>query len=44
MDWNWLSVMLVGIVGAFLVTLLYHYKLKKHGRVFELCYAVGYVC
>ena len=41
MDWSWASAMLVGIVGAFVVTLLYHYKLKRHGRAFELYYAVG---
>jgi hypothetical protein len=43
MDWTWVSVMLVGIVGAVVLTLLYHYKLKKHGRAFELYYAAGFV-
>ena len=43
MDWTWVSVMLVGIVGAFVITLLYHFKLKKHGQAFELYYAVGFV-
>jgi hypothetical protein len=32
-----------GTVGAGVITLLYHYKLKKHGRAFELYYAVGLV-
>ncbi|MFT6501077.1 MAG: hypothetical protein ACJASQ_001187 [Crocinitomicaceae bacterium] len=43
MDWTWVSVMLFGIIGAVVVTLLYHYKLKKHGRTFELYFAAGFV-
>jgi hypothetical protein len=43
MNWTWVSVMLIGIVGAVVITLLYHYKFKKHGRDFELYYALGFV-
>ena len=43
MDWSWVNGMLIGIVGAVVVTLIYHYWLKKLGERFEFYFGVGFV-
>ena len=42
MDWSWLNSMIIAIVGAAVITLLYHFRLKKYGETFEFYYAAGF--
>jgi hypothetical protein len=42
MDWSWVNSMIIGVVGSVIVTLLYHYKLKKVWEEVELYYALGF--
>lgn len=42
MNWSWVSVMMIGLVGALVVALFYHYKLKRLGKPYELYYSLTF--
>jgi hypothetical protein len=41
MDFSWVNSMLIAIIGAVVITLVYHFRWKKYGDKFELYYAAG---